>query len=83
MGPLMTKHSCQPEERAFGRRVKGCPRCLELAQGASPRAGWQKGHYEAKARREAQEHAWIERSRKEGLCYGCGAKMDSIVQCGC
>ena len=32
-----TKHTHRPN---FGRKVSGCPRCLELANGAALRAGW-------------------------------------------
>ena len=37
-----TRHICEPSDRAFGRTTKGvamgCPRCVELANGAAPRA---------------------------------------------
>jgi hypothetical protein len=34
---MSTKHSCDPSERAFGRRAPGCRRCAELASGAPAR----------------------------------------------
>ena len=33
----------------FGRKVAGCPRCLELANGAAPIKGWGQRQREAEA----------------------------------
>ena len=42
-----TRHICDPSDRAFGRTAKGvamgCPRCIELANGAAPRA-WRRSY---------------------------------------
>lgn len=43
----MTKHT--HETNNFGRKVAGCPRCEELANGSAPREGWQKGYFARKA----------------------------------
>jgi hypothetical protein len=63
----MTPHTCEQAERAFGKRVPGCPRCLELSQGAAPRTGWQGRYFEQKAKEEAVRRVYDRR----GLC-ACG-----------
>lgn len=51
---MNTKHS-NTCNAAFGRKDGTCPRCIELLNGAAPRAGWQKAYYSSnKARQDAQ-----------------------------
>jgi hypothetical protein len=65
----MTKHTCELEERAFGKRVPGCPRCAELASGAPARDGWQKPYFSKKKRDEkARSRAIREHDCKK---HGC------------
>jgi hypothetical protein len=45
-----TKHSMTCA-RAFSHRDMTCPRCLELANGAAPRAGWSDNKRKAEAMR--------------------------------
>lgn len=48
----MTKHS--PDcKRVFKKYDPECPRCQELAAGASPRKGWQADYYSRKQREES------------------------------
>jgi len=44
---------------AFGRKDMNCHRCVELANGAPSRAGWQQEHFTSKARREEQRRREI------------------------
>lgn len=52
---MNTKHTCNESQRAFGRKVAGCPRCEELRNGAPARGGWQKSYFSMKKQREEME----------------------------
>jgi hypothetical protein len=53
-----TKHSIDCN-MAFGRKDPNCPRCVELLQGAAPRAGWQKDYFARKAASDTMERRAI------------------------
>ena len=52
---MTTQHTHQV---VFGRKVAGCPRCVELAAGAKPVTGWgaQKRQFQAMAIRDIRSH---------------------------
>ncbi len=76
----MTPHSCEQSERAFGKRVPGCPRCTELAQGAPARTGWQGRYFQQKARTEYLKQVFQRRVQAKGLCF-CGKPKEHAVVC--
>jgi hypothetical protein len=63
-----TAHTCEPSERAFGRRAPGCLRCDELKAGAPARAGWQQPYFARKAREEAQRRNARPHNCRESNC---------------
>lgn len=79
MSATNTKHSCQPEQRAFGRRAEGCPRCDELKNGAPARDGWQKAYFGRKAE-ERRQSELMDQNVRNGLCV-CGARKGHAVVC--
>lgn len=65
-GDLKHSHECKA---AFGRKDMQCPRCVELANGAASRAGWQAHYYAQQERHAAQIRAHFESSEhKSGKC---------------
>ena len=65
----MTKHKADCR-RVFSNYDMTCPRCIELAAGATPREGWQKDYY---GRKKQEEERRI-RAIREHDCKksGCG-----------
>ncbi len=72
----MTPHTCEQSERAFGKRVPGCPRCLELSQGSPVRKGWQGRYFEAKKQDEKFRNHLV----MLGKC-SCGRAQGHAVVC--
>lgn len=65
-GSLKHSSECQ---MTFGRKDPECPRCVEMLNGAPPRDGWQKGHYERKKKEEeAQLREIREHDCKKSRC---------------
>ena len=69
--------------RVFKNYDMACPRCQELSNGSSPRDGWQKSYYEAKARDariwEAHlksQHCDHNNTNPGGYCNTCGKGVD-------
>ncbi len=59
--------------RAFKNYDKTCARCIELASGAKPRAGWSdhKRHFEAQSLIHLREHFASEQHRSGGFGPVC------------
>ena len=57
---------------AFGKKDSQCPRCVEMVNGAAPRAGWQKDHYTFAKQQERSIKCDCDYcTKKIGLCtYG-------------
>lgn len=67
-------------EMAFGRKDHECPRCIELLNGAAPRAGWQKDYYAKKAREEKATQHEIENHFK--TCPICSGREPGVCTFG-
>lgn len=75
---LAMKHTCEQNERAFGRRAPGCGRCSELASGAAPRSGWQARYY-----RKCSCGNRLEVGEFSSKCRSCQIKGHNCLACNC